>query len=53
VIRDPKDVFVSSYLFIRDSVYGNAMPSIRTWFNLFLSDRFLIGGSRAVITAGY
>ena len=34
-------------------VYGNAMPSIRTWFNLFLSDKFLIGGSWAVNTAGY
>jgi hypothetical protein len=53
VIRDPKDIFVSNYFFIKDSVYGNAMPTVETWFNLFLSDKFLVGGSWAVNTAGY
>jgi hypothetical protein len=53
VIRDPKDIFVSSYRFIKDSVFGPAMPSVDTWFNLFLSDKFLVGGSWAVNTAGY
>jgi hypothetical protein len=53
VIRDPKDVFVSNYLFIRDTVLGPAMPSVDTWFKLFLSDSFLLGGSWAVNTAGY
>ena len=43
VIRDPKDIFVSNYFFIKDSVYGNAMPAVDTWFNLFLSDKFLVG----------
>ena len=53
VIRDPKDIFVSNYHFIRDGVYGPAMPSVDTWFDLFLSPRFPLGGSWAVNTAGY
>src|SRR5437899_5416207 len=32
VIRDPKDIFVSNYHFIRDGVYGPAMPTVDTWF---------------------
>src|ERR1700688_1025651 len=28
VIRDPKDIFVSSYAFVRDGVMGSAMPSV-------------------------
>ena len=44
VIRDPKDIFVSSYVFVRDGVMGSAMPSVDTWFNLFLSDNFVLGG---------
>ena len=53
VIRDPKDIFVSNYHFIRDGVYGPAMPTVDTWLELFLSDAFPIGGSWAVNTAGY
>src|SRR5436190_10107127 len=53
VIRDPKDIFVSNYHFIRDGVYGPAMPSVETWLELFLSEAFPIGGSWAVNTAGY
>ena len=53
VIRDPKDVFVSNYHFIRDGVYGPAMPTVDTWFELFLSNDFVLGGSWAVNTAGY
>ena len=53
VIRDPKDVFVSNYMFIRDSVYGPAMPSVDTWFESFLTPNFTLGGSWAVNTAGY
>jgi len=51
VIRDPKDIFVSNYFFIRDGVLGRAMPTVDTWFNLYLSDRFLVGASWAVNTA--
>jgi aryl sulfotransferase len=53
VIRDPKDVLVSNYLFVRDSLYGAAMPSIDTWFKLFLTPDFVLGGSWAVNAAGY
>jgi hypothetical protein len=52
VIRDPKDIFVSNFFFIRD-VYGPAMPSLDTWFKLYLSDDFMFGGSWAINTAGY
>jgi hypothetical protein len=53
VIRDPKDVFVSSYFFLKDGILGPAMPSVDTWYKLFLSDGFMIGGSWAANTAGY
>ena len=53
VLRDPKDIFVSSYFFVRDGVLGAAMPSVDTWYKLFLSDGFLLGGSWAANTAGY
>jgi hypothetical protein len=53
VIRDPKDVFVSNYLFVKNGVYGSAMPSVNTWYDLFLSEQFPLGGSWAVNTAGY
>jgi hypothetical protein len=53
IIRDPKDIFVSSYFFDRDGVMGRAMPSVDTWFNLFLSEKFVIGGSWAYNTASY
>ena len=53
VIRDPKDIFVSNYHFIRDGVYGPSMPAVETWFELFLTPQFPIGGSWAVNTAGY
>jgi hypothetical protein len=53
VVRDPKDIFVSSYFFVRDGLMGRAMPSIDTWFNLFCSQKFVIGGSWAYNTAAY
>jgi hypothetical protein len=53
VIRDPKDVFVSNYVFVRDGVYGSAMPSVDTWLELYLSQQFPLGGSWAVNAAGY
>jgi hypothetical protein len=52
VIRDPKDVFVSSYFFLQ-GVMGPAMPSVGTWYQLFLSTGFPLGGSWAVNAAGY
>lgn len=43
VIRDPKDVFVSSYFFIKATLLDNMMPSVDTWLDLFLSPHFPMG----------
>jgi hypothetical protein len=53
VIRDPKDVFVSSYFFVRDGMYGAAMPTVDTWYKLFLSGNGLMGVHWPENTAGY
>ena len=49
VIRDPKDVFVSSYFF-----FGNQLPvpSLDSWFRLLCSEDFMFG-SWANSAAGY
>jgi hypothetical protein len=52
VIRDPKDVFVSSYhFFVRGAV--RTPMSVDTWFRLFLSEGFPLWGSWASNTASY
>ncbi len=43
VIRDPKDVFVSSYFFARSVVLGKLMPSVDTWLEIFLSNLAMHG----------
>jgi Sulfotransferase domain len=53
VIRDPKDVFVSSYFFMKGSGMGGAMPSVDTMYRLFLADKYMLGGSWPANTAGY
>jgi hypothetical protein len=53
VIRDPKDVFVSSYFFLRDTALHHAMPSVDTMYNIFLAGKSFLGGSWAVNAAGY
>jgi hypothetical protein len=52
VIRDPKDVFVSNYFFVK-ALGGPAIPSVETWFRSFVSENFVMGGSWAVNAAGY
>ena len=37
VVRDPKDVFVSSYFFVRAIMLGPLMPSLRAWLNEYCS----------------
>ena len=54
VIRDPKDVFVSSYFFfVKNGPFRSTNPSVPAWLELFLSDDFFMGGSWAATTAGY
>ena len=54
VIRDPKDVFVSSYFFfVKNGSMGDMNISVETWLQLFLSAGFPMWGSWAVNTAGY
>jgi hypothetical protein len=53
VIRDPKDVFVSSYFFLRDTVLGPAMPSVDTWYKIFVSRGSAMAGNWATHAAGY
>lgn len=54
VVRDPKEVFVSSYFFAA-GVAGPLMPSPEIWFELFVSGRFPLdfGASWAEHTADY
>ncbi len=53
VIRDPKDVFVSSYFFFLKNGPVSMDVSVETWFRLFLSDDFPMWGSWGANTAGY
>lgn len=43
VIRDPKDIFVSSWHFFRGIAAGSLMPSPATWLDLFCSRDCPIG----------
>ena len=52
VIRDPKDVFVSSYFSGTASTVA-AMPGVDTWYRAYLSKNFMMGGSWGVNAAGY
>lgn len=43
VLRDPKDVFVSSYHFVRAVAFGPMMPPVGAWLDYFLSPGFAWG----------
>jgi len=54
VIRDPKDVFVSSYyFFVKNGPLSFTHLSAPAFLEIFLSDHFFMGGSWAVTTAAY
>jgi len=52
VVRDPKDVFVSLYIFVRENLLGRATPSVGAFYRAFLEGKSLTG-SWAVNAAGY
>jgi hypothetical protein len=43
VVRDPKDVFVSSHHFLRSMALGPAMPSVAGWLDVYLSPDTALG----------
>lgn len=52
IVRDPKDVFVSSYHFSKGMVAQGCMVPVEEWLDAFLSDEFLYG-SWAEHVAGF
>ena len=52
VIRDPKDVFVSNYFFVK-GIAGAVLPSFDVMYRVFLAGKSPMGGSWAVNAAGY
>lgn len=44
VIRDPKEVLVSSYHFVKSALAGSMMPSVQTWVDLYVLPHFILGG---------
>ncbi len=52
VLRDPKDIFLSNFYFLKGIMWGPMMPSLDTWLDHFLSPQFMLG-SWARHTAGY
>lgn len=53
VVRDPKDVFVSSYHFTRSSILGPLMPSVARWLDLYLSPDTFIGSWAEHLQSGW
>ncbi|MEM7031023.1 MAG: sulfotransferase domain-containing protein [Chloroflexota bacterium] len=51
IVRDPKDIFVSSYFFSKSLVFGPLMPSVESWLDFFLSDHFMMGSWAANLSS--
>lgn len=53
VVRDPKDVFVSSYHFVRSTMLGPLMPSVQKWLDLYLSPDTPLGSWAGHLQGGW
>ena len=53
VVRDPKDVFVSSYHFTRAMVLGPLMPSVEAWLETYLSADTALGSWARHLASGW
>lgn len=53
VVRDPKDVFVSGYHFLRSTMLGPMMPSVQKWLDVYLSEDTYIGSWAAHLDGGW
>ncbi|HUQ52232.1 MAG TPA: sulfotransferase domain-containing protein [Gammaproteobacteria bacterium] len=53
VVRDPKDVFVSSYHFTRAMVLGPLMPSVEAWLDAYLSPDTTLGSWARHVHSGW
>jgi hypothetical protein len=53
VVRDPKDVFVSSYHFTRAMVLGPLMPAVDAWLDTFLSADAPMGSWAKHLASGW
>jgi Sulfotransferase domain len=53
VVRDPKDVFVSSYRFTKAVVLGPLMPSVEHWLETFLSEKTYLGSWAEHLDGGW
>lgn len=53
VVRDPKDVFVSSYHFTRAMILGPLMPSVEAWLDAYLSPDTALGSWAAHLASGW
>lgn len=53
VVRDPKDVFVSSYHFVQTLLFGPLMPSLEEWLEIFLSEDSFYGSWAEHLHSGW
>ena len=53
VVRDPKDVFVSSYHFTRAMILGPLMPSVAAWLDTYLSPDTALGSWARHVASGW
>ena len=53
IARDPKEVFVSAYHFVRDLAFGPAMPGVEAWLQTWLRGMSNFGSWPAHVAGGW